>query len=74
MTELFASTAALAARTDLTRDRQRRRGLRGRWLLAAVNATGGRSQRRMRVRATDGSAQVPSSAAWHRRLTVQLRA
>ncbi len=63
MTVLFASTAASASRTSLVRDRQLRRGLRGRWLFAAGNGTGGRSQLRMRVRATDDNAQVPSSAA-----------
>ena len=72
MTVLFASTAASATGTGLVRDR--RRGLRGRRLFAAGNGTGGRSQLRMRVRATDGSAQVPSSAAWHGCLTVQLSA
>ena len=74
MTVLFASTAASASRTGLVRDRQRRRGLRGRRLFAAGDGTGGRSQLRMRVRATDGNAQVPSSAAWHGCLTVQLSA
>jgi hypothetical protein len=74
MTALSASTAASAAGTALARDRQRRRGLRSRWLLAAANGTGGRSQLRMRVHATDGNAQIPPSAAWHRCLTVQLRA
>ena len=37
MTALFASTAASASGTDLARDRQSGRGLRGRWLLAAAN-------------------------------------
>ena len=31
-------------------------------------------QLKMRVRANDGNAQIPPSAAWHRCLTVQLRA
>jgi hypothetical protein len=74
MTVLFAKTAASAAGNALGQNRQRRRGLHSRWLLADVNATSGRSQLRMRVHATDGSAQIPPSAARHRCLTVQLRA
>jgi hypothetical protein len=74
MTVLSASAAASVAGTALARNRQPGRGLRGRGLLAAANAAGGRSQLRMRVRATDGNAQIPPSAAWHRCLTVQLRA
>jgi len=74
MTVLSASTAAAVSRTDLARDRQRGCGLRGRWLFAAANATGGRSRLRMRVHATDDNAEIPPSAAWHRCLMVQLRA
>ena len=74
MTVLFASTAASASRTGLVRTDNEDAAFAAAGCSPPRNGTGGRSQLRMRVRATDGNAQVPSSAAWHRCLTVQLSA